>query len=145
MNILVSACLLGVNCKYNQENNHCPEVIELMKDHHLIPICPEIMGGLPTPREAAEIVGDRVFSKSGIDVTEYFQKGAMEVLKLAECYQCTHAVLKERSPSCGNGQVYDGTFTKTLRSGDGITVQLLKKHGIVVLGESKDYGEILWN
>lgn len=137
MNILVSACLLGVNCKYNQKNNQCLQVIELKREHHLIPICPEIMGGLPTPRTLAEVKGERVITRSGEDVTECFQKGAREALKMAEQFDCTYAILKEKSPSCGSGRIYDGTFTKTLIDGDGITAQLLKKHDVFVVGETK--------
>lgn len=140
MKILVSACLLGADCKYNQKNNDCQRVRELIKEHEIVPVCPEIMGGLPTPRIPAEICGDRVITKDGRDVTKQYQKGASETLKLAKLYGCNLAVLKERSPSCGCGMVYDGTFSKTLTEGDGITAALLKKNGIQVAGEN--YGEL---
>lgn len=136
MKILVSACLLGADCKYNQKNNDCQRVRELIKEHEIVPVCPEIMGGLPTPRIPAEICGDRVITKDGRDVTAQYQKGASETLKLAKLYGCNLAVLKERSPSCGCGMVYDGTFSKTLTEGDGITAALLKKNGIQVTGEN---------
>lgn len=140
MKILVSACLLGADCKYNQKNNDCQRVRELIKEHEIVPVCPEIMGGLSTPRIPAEICGDRVITKDGRDVTAQYQKGASETLKLAKLYGCNLAVLKERSPSCGCGMVYDGTFSKTLTEGDGITAALLKKNGIQVAGEN--YGEL---
>lgn len=136
MKILVSACLLGADCKYNQKNNDCQRVRELIKEHEIVPVCPEIMGGLPTPRIPAEICGDRVITKEGRDVTAQYQKGASETLKLAKLYGCNLAVLKERSPSCGCGMVYDGTFSKTLTEGDGITAAVLKKNGIQVAGEN---------
>lgn len=136
MKILVSACLLGADCKYNQKNNDCQRVRELIKGHEIVPVCPEIMGGLPTPRIPAEICGDRVITKDGRDVTAQYQKGASETLKLAKLYGCNLAVLKERSPSCGCGMVYDGTFSKTLTEGDGITAAVLKKNGIQVAGEN---------
>lgn len=144
MNGLVSACLLGVKCKYNQGSNDSDEIVDLLKQYHLIPICPEIMGGLPTPRLPAEVCADRVITKDGRDVTEQFRQGAREALKLAKLYNCRFAVLKEKSPSCGSGKIYDGTFTKTLTSGDGVTAQLLKEHGIFVFGENTPcLGEVL--
>ncbi|MFR4440281.1 MAG: DUF523 domain-containing protein, partial [Hungatella sp.] len=99
--------------------------------------CPEQLGGMATPRLPAERQGDRVINKAGEDVTEHYQKGAEETLKLAKLYQCSCAILKERSPSCGCGQIYDGTFSRTLTDGDGVTARLLKEHGIVVMGESE--------
>ncbi len=135
MNILVSACLLGVNCKYDQGNNFQERVAKLKEKYHLIPICPEIMGGLSTPRIPAEVCGKRVVMKDGTDVTCQFENGAKEAWKLAEMFDCRYAILKEKSPSCGNGQIYDGTFTKTLTHEDGVTAKFLKEHGICVLGE----------
>lgn len=137
MNILVSACLLGVRCRYDGTGKLEDKIQELMKEHTLIPVCPEILGGLATPRDPAERVGDRVLTKHGADVTDNYQKGAEEALRLARLYECTCAILKERSPSCGCGRIYDGTFSRTLTEGDGITAQLLKAHGIQVKGESQ--------
>ncbi len=131
--ILVSACLLGVNCKYDGGNNSSKEIDEFLKDYEIIPICPEIMGGLPTPRLAAEAKGNRVINTEGQDVTRNFQKGAEETLFLAKKYDVKKALLKARSPSCGNGKVYDGTFTKTLIDGDGITTKILKENGIEII------------
>ena len=131
--ILVSACLLGVNCKYDGGNNSSKEIDEFLKDYEIIPICPEIMGGLPTPRLAAEAKGNRVINLEGQDVTRNFQKGAEETLFLAKKYDVKKVLLKARSPSCGNGKVYDGTFTKTLIDGDGITTKILKENGIEII------------
>lgn len=136
MKLLVSACLLGIDCKYNGKNNKNDKVIELLKDYDLIPVCPEIMGGLTTPRTPAEINGDEVITRDGKNVTKQYQKGAEETLKIAELYNCQRAILKEKSPSCGCGRIYDGTFTGTLIDGDGITARLLKDHGIKITGET---------
>ena len=136
MNILISACLLGVNCKYNAKNNAISGLEELLSKHTLIPVCPEQLGGLSTPRTPAEISGEKVITKDLVDVTKEYEKGAQEALRLAKLYDCKYAILKERSPSCGTGKVYDGTFSKTLVDGDGITAKLLKDNGIIVVGES---------
>lgn len=135
-NILVSACLLGVHCRYNGKGVMEPALKEMMNQANLIPVCPEILGGLATPRTPAERVGDRVLTQKGEDVTQAYEKGARETLALAQLYGCSLAVLKERSPSCGSGMVYDGMFTGTLKKGDGVTAELLKEHGIRVTGES---------
>lgn len=136
MKILVSACLLGIDCKYNGKNNKNETVLELLKDHDLIPVCPEIMGGLPTPRIPSEINGNKVITRGGKNVTKQYQKGAEEALKIAKLYNCQTAILKEKSPSCGCGKIYDGKFTGTLIDGDGITARLLKEHGIKITGET---------
>lgn len=106
------------------------------EDLRLIPVCPEQMGGLSTPRLPCEMQGDKVINSMGEDMTKYFAEGARQVLKIARLYHCDLAILKERSPSCGAGQIYDGTFTGTLTNGDGMTAQLLRRHGILVIGES---------
>ena len=141
MKILVSACLLGLDCKYTGGNNLCPRVAALREEHTLIPVCPEQLGGLPTPRPPAERRDGRVVTQSG-DVTEQYRRGAEETLKLCELLGCEAAVLKERSPSCGHGAVYDGTFSGKLTAGDGVTAELLTAHGIPVYGESR-IGELL--
>ena len=133
--ILVSACLLGTNCKYNGKNNKNERVLEFIKDKEVIPICPEIMGGMMTPRAAAERVGDKVLTEDGIDVTKEFKKGANEVLYLAELFNVKKALLKAKSPSCGNNIIYDGTFTHTKTEGSGITSELLKANGITIITE----------
>ncbi|MDF2541296.1 MAG: hypothetical protein K0S47_1014 [Herbinix sp.] len=137
MNILVSACLLGVHCRYNGEGKMVEELKNLLDQHHLIPVCPEQLGGLMTPREPSECLNGKVVSKTGEDVTKYFDKGAEEVLLLAKLYKCNYAILKERSPSCGTGKIYDGTFTGKIIEGDGVTAQLLREHGIIVMGETE--------
>ena len=137
MKILVSACLLGVRCRYDGKSKPHPAVERLMEQHTLIPVCGEILGGLPTPRVSAERQGERVVTADGCDVTAAYRRGAEEVLRLAERYGCTAAILKERSPSCGSGRIYDGTFTGTLTDGWGVTAELLRDHGICVIGESE--------
>lgn len=138
MNIIVSACLLGVNCKYSGGNNLNERVLRLGEKHTLIPVCPEQLGGLSTPREPSEIIGKRVINKSGRDVTENYVRGAEETLKTARAYNCRCAVLKERSPSCGTKKVYDGTFSKTVVSGKGITAALLENNGIKIYNENDE-------
>lgn len=134
--VFVSACLMGVNCRYNGNGERLPEIIELMDRALLVPVCPEVLGGLPTPREPAERIGNEVITRSGIRVTKQYQKGAREVEQLATLYHCAAALLKERSPSCGNGVIYDGTHSRSKIKGDGVTVEHLKRHGIPVFGES---------
>lgn len=137
MRILVSACLLGMACRYDGTEKIQKTIAELAREHQLIPICPELYGGLPTPRPPAERQGMRVVTQTGGDVTAQYRRGAKETLKLAQLLDCRCAVLKERSPSCGRGQIYDGTFTGTLTAGDGVAAALLVKHGVAVFGESQ--------
>lgn len=133
--ILVSACLLGVDCKYNGGNNYNDKVVEYLKDKEVIPICPEIMGGLSTPRYPSERVSNKVINNQNIDVTNEYIKGAEQALKLAKLFNVKKALLKAKSPSCGNGKIYDGTFTNTLIDGKGITTELLESNGIEVITE----------
>ena len=137
MNILVSACLLGVNCRYSGKGELRQELQKRMKDHHLLPAHPEQLGGLATPRTPAERVKDRVVTQMGEDVTAQYEKGARETAGLAELFGCRCAVLKERSPSCGNGRIYDGTFSRQLVSGDGTAAALLKERGVRIFGETE--------
>ena len=140
--ILISACLLGENCKYNGGNNSdaipADALAKLRQIYELIAVCPECMGGLTTPREPAEICANgRVLTKfSGCDVTAEFILGAQICAEIASENGCKIAVLKERSPSCGSGEIYDGSFTGRLVSGDGITAAALKSLGVRVVGES---------
>ena len=136
MRILISACLLGVCCRYDGASKPHPLTAALAERHTLVPVCPEQLGGLPTPRPPAERRDGRVVTQSG-DVTEQYRRGAEETLKLCKLFGCEAAVLKERSPSCGHGQVYDGTSSGTLTAGDGVTAELLSAHGIPVYGESQ--------
>ena len=133
--ILVSACLLGCACRYDGQCKPHPLAQELAKRGLAVPVCPEQLGGLPTPRKPSERRGDQVVMGDGRDVTAEYRRGAEEALRLAELYGCRAAVLKERSPSCGCGRIYDGTFTGTLRPGDGVTAEMLKAHGMQVYGE----------
>ena len=137
MNILVSECLLGIRCKYSGGSNPCPAVIQAVQAgrHTLIPVCPECLGGLAIPRQPSERVGDRVLSRTGEDVTAQYERGAQAALALAKLYGCTAAILKERSPSCGSGTIYDGTFRHRRISGDGLTAALLKANGVQVYNE----------
>ena len=135
--LLISACLAGENCKYNGGNNYCPEVETLRERYDLLTVCPERDGGLPTPRVPAERVGDRVINREGQDVTAQYRCGARMAVETALLHGCTKAVLKERSPSCGSGRIYDGTFSHTVIPGDGVAAQLLKQQGITVFGESE--------
>ena len=135
--ILVSACLLGCACRYDGKSKGNAAVQALAKEYQLIPVCPEQLGGLPTPREPSERQGERVVMKSGRDVTAEYRRGAEEALRLAELFDCGTAILKEKSPSCGSGLIHDGSFAGGLAPGDGVTTEVLKAHGIRVLGESQ--------
>ncbi len=135
--ILVSACLLGVCCRYDGESKPDQNVIKLRERFTLIPICPEVDGGLPTPRTPSEGVGDRVFMSNGKDVTDNFRLGAELALERARSFSCSAAVLKARSPSCGSNTIYDGSFSGTLTSGDGVAAKLLKDNGIDVYTENE--------
>lgn len=135
--VLISACLLGVNCKYNGGANPVSEarLAALKEKYTLVPVCPESYGGLATPRPPSERVGERVLARDGTDVTAQYEKGAQAALRLAELFGCKKAILKERSPSCGHGMIYDGTFSGALTPGDGVTAALLAAHGVAVYGE----------
>ncbi len=138
--LLISACLLGVACRYDGRSKPMnAETLRALKDrYHLIPICPETLGGLPTPRIPAEAQPDRTVKRAdGKDVTTEYQKGAEEALRLATLFDCKLALLKERSPSCGNGQIYNGTFSGILIPEDGTTAALFKRNDIQVFGESE--------
>ena len=138
MNIIVSACLIGAECRYNG-TSAANEIVIRYTDHdkiNLIPVCPEVLGGLPTPRVPCEMAGDRVIGKDGWDYTAQFEQGAEETLKLAQKYDCKYAILKERSPSCGCGQIYDGTFTGKLVDGSGVTAELLSRCGVKIISET---------
>ena len=135
-NLLISACLLGVACRYDGKSVRGVDADALRKKYNLIPICPEIYGGLPTPRTPSERQGEKTMMKDGTDVTANYQKGAEIAYQLCLEFDCKKALLKERSPSCGSGKIYDGSFSGTLTDGDGVTSELLKKHGIAVFGES---------
>lgn len=133
--ILVSACLLGCACRFDGRDNFNEEINRLRQKYRVIIICPEVDGGLPVPRIPCEIVGQKVINKQGEDKTENFERGAIIALQAAQKYGAKIAILKAKSPSCGSGKIYDGTFTSTLVEGDGFTTRLLKNHGIKVYNE----------
>lgn len=145
--IVVSACLLGIDCKYNGDNNENTKVVSYLEDKDFILICPEQLGGLSTPRNPAEIINgngynvikkeSKIFNDIGKDVTYEFIKGASECLKIAKIYGCKEAILKEGSPSCGSKFIYDGTFSKNKIKGVGITTALFKNNGIKVISENE--------
>lgn len=130
MIIGVSACLLGENCKYDGGNNYSEALHEFVKNHSVVPICPEVMGGLPTPRDPAEIIGGEVRQKSGRSVDEAFRKGAQEALKKVKDAGAELVILQSRSPSCGVNEIYDGSFTGRRVKGKGVFARLLEEEGI---------------
>ncbi len=142
MKIVVSSCLLGNNCKYNGKNNYCLELVEFLKNEQVIGVCPEQLGGLPTPRMPSEIKNKSVIRQDGKDVSVEFIQGAKKALDIAMKNGCKIAILKKKSPSCGFGEIYDGTFTSTVIKENGVTADLLYKNGIVVLNE-ENYKEFL--
>ena len=137
--ILVSACLLGLPCRYDGRSRPHAVMQTLLDTEGIewIPFCPEQAGGLPTPRPASEVCGMRVINCEGLDVTDAYRRGAEGALTLCRLFSVDLAVLKERSPSCGSGEIYDGSFRRKLIEGDGITTRLLRENGIPVMGESQ--------
>lgn len=151
--IIISACLCGINCKYNGGNNIYPCFLHMYRNNEILAVCPEELGGLSTPRRPCEITGGsgkdvltgsaRVINDNGIDLTQNFIKGAHEVLQIARDNNAKLAILQDRSPSCGVGLIYDGTFGKKLIKGDGVTAALLKQNEITVINATdflKDKG-----
>lgn len=144
---LCSACLLGFRCRYDSGTKSNEKVLAIAKEETLIPFCPEQLGGQGTPRPDAEIVGGtgldvlegkaKVLERDGTDVTANFILGAQESLKLANLLNIREVILKQRSPSCGNSQIYDSTSTKTLMAGDGVTAAILKNNGVRVISEEE--------
>ncbi len=147
MNVLVSACLLGVNCKYDGHNNKTSCLDSLIDKYDFIPVCPEQLGGLTTPRLPSEISCDKkvlnqreniiVRNIEGTDVTSYFIRGAEEALYIAKLFKCRIAILKSNSPSCGYGFIYDGSFSKSLTEGNGVFARLLIDNGIKIYTEKE--------
>lgn len=135
--VVVSQCLLGVRCRYDGKCAVNEAVSREALERGWIPVCPEILGGLTTPRPPAERRDDRVMNCEGGDVTEAYRRGAEEALRIAKLYGAGYAVLKERSPSCGSGEIYDGTFTGSKIPGYGVTAELFRAAGIEVYGESR--------
>lgn len=151
--ILVSCCLLKINTKYDGTNNECPALLNSPMLHKFIPVCPEHLGGLPTPRCPVQLFGGsgqevlqgkaEVLDANGTNYTEQFIKGAHEVLKIAKIFSVKAAILKERSPSCGCHQIYDGSFSGKLREGEGVTTALLRRERIPVYSEEQISEELL--
>lgn len=136
-NLLISACLLGIPCRYDGISVKAVDVSALREKYNLIPVCPEIYGGLPTPRTPSERQGDKTVMKDGRDVTENYLLGAKAAYDLCLELGCKKALLKEKSPSCGKGKIYDGSFTGTLTEGNGVTAEYLMARGIEVYGENE--------
>ncbi|MCQ2742244.1 MAG: DUF523 domain-containing protein [Bacilli bacterium] len=135
--ILISACLLGDKCTYNLKDNYRREVEELKKRFLLVPFCPEVEGGLPTPRKPSEQKGSKVIMEDGTDVTRFFNDGAQKALKVCKFHGIRIAILKEKSPSCGTHFVYNGTFSHTIVDGKGVTARLLESYGISCYSEDQ--------
>ncbi|MFO7895945.1 MAG: DUF523 domain-containing protein [Candidatus Cloacimonadales bacterium] len=133
--ILVSACLAGIKCRYDGKDNKSEYVIDLVRKGQALPVCPEQLGGLPTPRLPAEQAGGEVITAAGDDYTAAFQKGAEETLRLAQLSGAERAILKQRSPSCGSTKIYDGNFRGKVIAGQGITAKLLAENGIAIISE----------
>ncbi len=139
--LLVSACLAGIKCRYSGSGCEDADIAELVRQGKAIPVCPEVLGGLGTPRPSCEIVmdadkGRRAISKDGRDFTAEFNRGAKRMLAIAKAIDCQKAILKSRSPSCGCGLIYDGTFSGKLVSGNGFAAELLLGHGVKVFTEN---------
>ena len=138
--LIVSKCLAGEPCRYDGRDNLVPEIRALVETGRALAVCPEVLGGLPTPRVPSECRGGRVVNARGADVTEAFERGAARAMELCRRNGCTAAVLKARSPSCGKGMIYDGSFTGTLVPGSGVFARELLRAGIPVLTE-EEFGE----
>ena len=133
MVILVSACLLGENCKYNGGNNRNERVLRYVQGHEVIPVCPEVLGGLPCPRKPVEWVGERVLTRDGDDCTENFRIGVQRALEVISDQQVDLAILQSRSPTCGVKQIYDGTFSGVRIDGKGALAKALAARGIPLM------------
>lgn len=140
--LLISACLLGVRCRYDGLIKPLSEIPALLEKYELIPVCPEQLGGLKTPREPSEISGEKVLTNSGVDVTAEYIRGAEEALRLGKLLGAKKALLKAKSPSCGSGIIHDGSFSGKLKDGYGITAKLLLENGFEIYDETK-VGELL--
>lgn len=145
--IAVSACLMGEACRYDGTSKPCGELIPLLANHEILPICPEVAGGLPTPRTPSEIVctsgSARAIMYDGTDVTEQFEAGARLTLEAMRSFGCEMAILKAKSPSCGSGLIYDGSFSGTLTEGWGIAARMICDAGIPVFDETTDLRSLL--
>lgn len=137
MNVLISRCLLGINCRYDGKNNKIKNLREKFPQINFIDVCPEVDSGMKTPRKPCEIKNSKVINIDGEDFTKEFKKGSQIALDLCKKYKIKTALLKAKSPSCGKDYIYDGNFDKNLINGDGITCQVLKKNGIIIFSEKE--------
>ncbi len=137
MNVLISRCLLGINCRYDEKNNKIKNLREKFPKINFIDVCPEVDSGMKTPRKPCEIKNSKVINIDGEDFTKEFNKGSQISLDLCKKYNIKIALLKAKSPSCGKDYIYDGNFDKNLINGDGITCQVLKKNGIIIFSEKE--------
>jgi len=142
MKIMVSACLLGENCKYNGGNNRSPELLHLLSGHEVVPVCPEVLGGLPTPRAPAEIVNGVVINREGVSVDDAFRLGAKKAIEMARQEKPDLIILQSRSPSCGVKEIYDGTFSGKLIPGYGVFAEMALQAGFRVI-DAEDVPEII--
>ena len=140
---LISACLCGCPCRYDGQSRPASTLARLVSLELALPICPEVDGGLPIPRTPCERLGECVIDQNGQDRTLAYQAGAEHALHLAQAHHITAAILKERSPSCGSTEIYDGTFTRTRIPGMGVTAQLLRQHGLIIYSEENFPPELL--
>ncbi|OUR99962.1 purine-nucleoside phosphorylase [Halobacteriovorax marinus] len=130
--IIVSSCLAGFCCRYDGDHKERLDIVKMVQEGLAIPVCPEQLGGLPTPREPAEVQGDKVITKSGADVSAEYERGANEALKMAQIIGAKKAILKSKSPMCGCDLIYDGSYSGQIKSGDGVFTKLLKLNSIEV-------------
>ena len=144
MKIGISSCLLGIQCKYNGGSNYNEDIIRLKEKYEIVPICPEVLGGLSIPRVPAEIVNNQVINQEGIDVTDNYNQGALKALQILKENNINVVILKSKSPSCGKGEIYDGTFSHTLIKGNGVSAQLFLDNNITVYNEH-NYKDLLDN
>lgn len=135
--ILISHCLLGENCKWNGRNNARELLLNIQDKVEFIPVCAEVFGGLPIPRFPSEIVNDKVINEVDLDVTKNYLEGAKKVLEIALKNDVKYAIFKERSPSCGVHQIYDGSFSRKIIDGKGMTTRLLEENGIKVYSDEE--------
>ena len=142
MKIMVSACLLGENCKYNGGNNRSPELLHLLSGHEVVPVCPEVLSGLPTPRAPAEIVNGVVINREGVSVDDAFRLGAKKAIEMARQEKPDLIILQSRSPSCGVKEIYDGTFSGKLIPGYGVFAEMALQAGFRVI-DAEDAPEII--
>lgn len=132
---LISACLCGLNCRYDGSSAAVDHFVRLVGSGVALPLCPELLGGLPVPRPACELLAGRVISRDGSDMTAAFARGALKTLELALEHRVRYVIFKERSPSCGSSMIYDGSFSGRLVPGRGVTTELLRRHGFEVLAD----------